>query len=724
MATIRVQIAAAALFGLLTVVAPFAYAHYPPLPGEEGPDDGPGGDFGGPPPPKPPPPLGMPNVEDHVSKGLLGVPADSFEGGHSENRDEVARAQAEGAGVSPSNTDAVIDEARAFEHEHNLLSMLTPNSDEDSEVRKRLEKKNFDHQEKIQDMVDGPGMENMVSQQGRTPKNMGDTSATSPTLHGAHMHEDTSPLSPVPLWSSPDFKADLDALKYADGNYTQAIENIARSAREAVFTTGKVFLDLVRDLYTSDSPKGKGSLANRSGFISAMYWRDEGEFKMPTQGLSCANQLSFPENHISATEAETMCNEMGLPCSGYACNAVGDKFMCKLCSGVSRNMVHSFTEVENKPYFALKSPDQMEWDGIVRRARQWVEAFNTLQKETETLLAEERRALETKFQVMLERRASDVDYDASNVGWKVRLDSAWRQEQYEEANWYAELMKQQINRIDAFYNQVLNKITVDVNMVNDKEQSKWNTVNTMELWTHSTPHDCWMAIRGIVYDFTYLTNHHPNKHSFIKYCGREVSNIYEDLGHDSKVLSFLGKRTVGQYAHVDLADVDLNGTRGMPPPEAGNHSGHRRFGRRFGRRGRGRHGRGGNRTRRGDRSRGQRRSQDEATETVEEPDQDQDENQDDQSDDESLLDTQSIPTRAAWHDFAQDIKIQAARRSFGASLLAMEQTDLRSVRPHDPTDFEDEMLIAKLAGPSKREASIWPAAATPSQASRFIRREG
>eukprot|EP00932_Pfiesteria_piscicida_P021168 SRR837773.7968.p1 GENE.SRR837773.7968~~SRR837773.7968.p1 ORF type:complete len:419 (+),score=147.65 SRR837773.7968:25-1257(+) len=305
-------------------------------------------------------------------------------------------------------------------------------------------------------------------------------------------------------------------------------------------------------MFVNEAPKGKASLANRSGFISATYLRDNGaEFKSNTHGIGCLHLVDETRHlRLSELEAEHMCNDMGLACSGYSCTVQGDRWECAMCEGVLSKSVHAWREIEKKPFFALKSPDHMEWDHVVRRSRQWVENFAAMQRQVEALLQEEATAMENRFEVMLEHRAGDVRYNHSNethLAWRVNLDSAWREEQFQEANWYAELMKAQMLRIDAFYNQVLNKLARDANMLNDKEQAKWNLIDYPTLANHSHAFDCWMAIRGVVYDFSYLTPHHPNKHGFIKYCGRDVSQLYEDFGHDQKTLLAVGTRVIGEF---------------------------------------------------------------------------------------------------------------------------------------------------------------------------------
>ncbi len=49
-----------------------------------------------------------------------------------------------------------------------------------------------------------------------------------------------------------------------------------------------------------------------------------------------------------------------------------------------------------------------------------------------------------------------------------------------------------------------------------------------EIARHATGKDCWMAIRGQVYDFTAYVPQHPADSSvFVPWCGKEASEAYE-----------------------------------------------------------------------------------------------------------------------------------------------------------------------------------------------------
>jgi cytochrome b involved in lipid metabolism len=49
-----------------------------------------------------------------------------------------------------------------------------------------------------------------------------------------------------------------------------------------------------------------------------------------------------------------------------------------------------------------------------------------------------------------------------------------------------------------------------------------------EVASHGAPNDCWMAIRGKVYDLTAYLPDHPSRPEIVeKWCGKEASDAYE-----------------------------------------------------------------------------------------------------------------------------------------------------------------------------------------------------
>ncbi|MCA1799434.1 MAG: cytochrome b5 domain-containing protein [Xanthomonadaceae bacterium] len=60
-----------------------------------------------------------------------------------------------------------------------------------------------------------------------------------------------------------------------------------------------------------------------------------------------------------------------------------------------------------------------------------------------------------------------------------------------------------------------------------------NRVVTLEeLAAHATAGDCWMAIRGKVYDFSAYIPQHPTPPSVMtQWCGREATEAYDTKGY-------------------------------------------------------------------------------------------------------------------------------------------------------------------------------------------------
>ena len=53
-------------------------------------------------------------------------------------------------------------------------------------------------------------------------------------------------------------------------------------------------------------------------------------------------------------------------------------------------------------------------------------------------------------------------------------------------------------------------------------------ISVEELARHSTPEDCWMAIRGSVYDLTKYLPDHPSRPDVIEpWCGKEATQAYD-----------------------------------------------------------------------------------------------------------------------------------------------------------------------------------------------------
>jgi len=53
-----------------------------------------------------------------------------------------------------------------------------------------------------------------------------------------------------------------------------------------------------------------------------------------------------------------------------------------------------------------------------------------------------------------------------------------------------------------------------------------------ELAQHATESDCWMAIRGKVYDFTdYIPEHPTPPFIMVQWCGKEATEAYDTKGY-------------------------------------------------------------------------------------------------------------------------------------------------------------------------------------------------
>ncbi|MFT4279248.1 MAG: cytochrome b5-like heme/steroid binding domain-containing protein [Rhodopseudomonas sp.] len=76
-------------------------------------------------------------------------------------------------------------------------------------------------------------------------------------------------------------------------------------------------------------------------------------------------------------------------------------------------------------------------------------------------------------------------------------------------------------------------------------------IGVAELARHSKPDDCWMAIRGSVYDLTQYLPDHPSRPSIIEpWCGKEATEAYETKTkgrqHSSEADALLPKYRIGR----------------------------------------------------------------------------------------------------------------------------------------------------------------------------------
>ncbi len=65
----------------------------------------------------------------------------------------------------------------------------------------------------------------------------------------------------------------------------------------------------------------------------------------------------------------------------------------------------------------------------------------------------------------------------------------------------------------------------------DGQDGKLRVISAAELARHASPKDCWMAIRGSVYDVTAYLPQHPTAPEVINaWCGREATEAYNTKG--------------------------------------------------------------------------------------------------------------------------------------------------------------------------------------------------
>ncbi|WP_041798956.1 cytochrome b5-like heme/steroid binding domain-containing protein [Rhodopseudomonas palustris] len=77
-------------------------------------------------------------------------------------------------------------------------------------------------------------------------------------------------------------------------------------------------------------------------------------------------------------------------------------------------------------------------------------------------------------------------------------------------------------------------------------------ITAAELARHATPADCWMAIRGSVYDLTGYLPDHPSRPSIIEpWCGKEATDAYntksKGRAHSGEADAMLPKYRIGRF---------------------------------------------------------------------------------------------------------------------------------------------------------------------------------
>ncbi len=86
-------------------------------------------------------------------------------------------------------------------------------------------------------------------------------------------------------------------------------------------------------------------------------------------------------------------------------------------------------------------------------------------------------------------------------------------------------------------------------------QAKEQTISPADLAKHRSPENCWMAIRGAVYDLsTYLPEHPSRPDIVLPWCGKEASEAYntkmKGRPHSPYADELLAKYRIGSFAKV------------------------------------------------------------------------------------------------------------------------------------------------------------------------------
>ena len=84
-------------------------------------------------------------------------------------------------------------------------------------------------------------------------------------------------------------------------------------------------------------------------------------------------------------------------------------------------------------------------------------------------------------------------------------------------------------------------------------QAKEKTISPAELARHAMPNNCWMAIRGSVYDLSAYLPEHPSRPDIIEpWCGKEATQAYntktKGRPHAPYADELLGKYRIGAFA--------------------------------------------------------------------------------------------------------------------------------------------------------------------------------
>ncbi|HBO99762.1 MAG: Cytochrome b5 [Candidatus Uhrbacteria bacterium GW2011_GWF2_41_16] len=95
--------------------------------------------------------------------------------------------------------------------------------------------------------------------------------------------------------------------------------------------------------------------------------------------------------------------------------------------------------------------------------------------------------------------------------------------------------------------------TPQIQKVNTTSGTEPKTEKSTSIYTiadvavHNTQDNCWLVIKGNVYDVTISISKHPGGADvIIKNCGKEVTSIFTSI-HSNKVWDLLGEYLIGMY---------------------------------------------------------------------------------------------------------------------------------------------------------------------------------
>jgi nitrate reductase (NAD(P)H) len=80
-----------------------------------------------------------------------------------------------------------------------------------------------------------------------------------------------------------------------------------------------------------------------------------------------------------------------------------------------------------------------------------------------------------------------------------------------------------------------------------KTEKSTSIYTIADVAVHNTQDNCWLVIKGNVYDVTISISKHPGGADvIIKNCGKEVTSIFTSI-HSNKAWNLLGEYLIGMY---------------------------------------------------------------------------------------------------------------------------------------------------------------------------------